>query len=399
MPVEAVRREHIDAIADIASICGFPERSPAAWRWILFGNPDQGDLPSGFVACDAQGRPEAFLGSLIMRLRRGDREKTLVCGHTFISARPGAGCGRELMSALFQQFHPIPVATLNNNARSAPVLQRVGYRPWADRRAQGTITWPLRRRLHQAGRALSYLGRRETIYRLLACREWFSNPVQWRADAAPRLLIDPRQTDDLIALHGALKALRASCDGRHWSVSRSLEGYLWRLADPDAPGRTGIFLHPQGHLAMVTLTKLNRHEPALAQITDLAFLPQPDWKHGALELMQAIHGAARQAGAAALRLSPVLDFPMDLASAIGPHHVSLAQHDSCHLYCFPEGLQADLVCPSLAAGDQFFALRTIPGKSRVAAPVATRPSVRRDRSSSAGSLPSGHVQTTAARGW
>ncbi|MCI4645175.1 MAG: hypothetical protein MRY64_10365 [Hyphomonadaceae bacterium] len=395
MPVERVRRDHIGAIIEIAERCGFPARSPNAWRWILFGNPDQGDLPSGFISCNAEGRPEAFLGTLVMRVRRGDRERTIVCGHTFISSQPGAGHGSALMAAVLANYRPVPLVTVNNNARSAPMLQKMGYSPWTRRERQQTLTWPLRDNLHAAGRALNYLGRKDTLYRLLAQWEWFSNRVGWPAAEPASLMIDPRQTEDLVTLHEALHALNAAAAKDSWAIARTVEGFLWRLADPDAPGRSCLFLHPQGHLAMVTLTKLNRHEPPIAQITDLALRPGANWKGGALELMQAIHRQAAQAGAAALRLSPVLDFPIELAGAIGPYRASTPDHDSCHVFSFPDGLQADEIRTSLAAGDQFFALRTVPDKS----PAVMPPIAPRDKSSSAESPPSVPARTKLAKGW
>ena len=150
---------------------------------------------------------------------------------------------------------------------------------------------------------------------------------------------------------------------------------------------------------MVTLAKLNRHEPAIAQITDLAIAPIAGWESDAVDLLRAVHRSARAAGAAALRLSPVLDFPLALAGEIGPHRIAPARHDSCHAIGFEGGLQGHEILPALYAGEHVFALRVAPVHRRPERLAEGAVSARPDMSSYAAQPPSAPARTTDATGW
>lgn len=382
--IDAVRSEDTPVIAGIAKACGFPARSLAGWQWLLFDNPDQGGAPAGQVLRGADGEALGFVGTMRHKVRSGGRTRQLITGHSFIMARRRAGLGGQLVQAVLDQSTPVPVATLNNNAASAPLLKKMGLRPWVGAAGQTSVDWPLRPWIYSAGRALSYAARSQLAYGQLARREWLTTRLQWPVPESQDMALNLFRREDWARLDAALKVLNAAPCETGWRISRSLEGYRWRLADPDAPGRSCVFLHPAGHVAMVTLAKLNKHEPAIAQITDLAIAPIAGWESDAVELLCAVHRAARAAGAAALRLSPVLDFPVALAGEVGPHRIAPARHDSCHAVGFAGGLQGDEILPALYAGEHVFALRVAPVHRRRPHQAADAVSGRQDMPGYAG---------------
>jgi hypothetical protein len=397
--IDAVRSEDIPAIAEIAKACGFPARSPAGWNWLLFDNPEQHGAPAGQLMRGADGEALGFLGTMRQQVQSAGRTRQIITGHSFVMAQRRAGLGRQLVQTVLDKSAPVPVTTLKNNAASAPVLKKVGMRPWIGSAGQSSIDWPLRPWIYSAGRALSYAARNQLAYGQLARREWLTTRLQWPIPESQNMALNLFRREDWARLDAALKVLNAAPCENGWRIARSLEGYRWRLADPDAPGRSCVFLHPAGHVAMVTLAKLNKHEPAIAQITDLAIAPIAGWESDAVELLRAIHRSARAAGAAALRLSPVLDFPVALAGEVGSHRIAPARYDSCHIVGFDGGLRGDEILPALYAGEHVFASRVAPVHRRPAkltdGPVSARP----DTSSSAKSLPSAHARTTGATGW
>lgn len=355
MPVRPAEPRDIPAIIDMIAHCGFPTRSEAGWAWALFGNPDQGALPPGYVARGGDDTATAFLASLALRLKCGGEQRMAILGHTFITGEGGRGQGLAVLNALLNEERKACELSMSNNPASSDLFHRLNLPPAPDEATQLTLDWPIRSLQHMTGRALNFAARRETAYRLLSRREWFAGA---RAQLVSPVRIDPGKAEDAAQLNGAIAAIEASHEARRrWHVARSLEGFRWRLNDPDAPGRSLLLADPGGALVMVTLTKPNRHEPMIAQVTDLDCVSGESGQDMLCGLLAEAYGAAREAGAALLRLSMPLGFDVARAGEIGPFRLRRSAYHRCFLRS-REGLDVAL---RLYMSDLVVALRTPPG--------------------------------------
>lgn len=356
MPVRPAEPRDIPAIIDMIAHCGFPARSAQGWAWALFGNPDQGALPAGYVARDASDTASAFLASLALRLKRGSEQRIAVLGHTFITGANGRGQGLAVLNALLSEDRKDCELSMSNNPISSDLFHRLNLPHAKDEAAQLTLDWPIRSLRHAAGRALNFAARRETAYRLLSRREWFTGAS---AQLVSPQGLDPERPEDEGRLGGAIEAIEASHEpsGR-WHVARSIAGFRWRLGDPDAPGRSLLLADPSGALLLVTLTKPNPHEPMIAQVSDLDCVSGEAGQDMLCGLLAEACRAAREAGAALLRLSMPLGFDVSRAGSIGPYRLRRSAYHRCFLRS-----RGDLdIVLRLYMSDLVLALRTPQGR-------------------------------------
>jgi hypothetical protein len=143
-PIREVREDDLPRLARLVAACGFPERSVAGWRWVLFGNPVQQDTPPGWVMEDQAGGLAGFIGNYIMTYRRGDRRFRFAMGHTMVSdlEDPGRHTSLRLVRHGLRQTGIDAYLALNCNALSARVLPRFRAGAWLGAEGREWIEWP-----------------------------------------------------------------------------------------------------------------------------------------------------------------------------------------------------------------------------------------------------------------
>lgn len=340
---------------------GWPPRSLAGWRW-LHANPArlETDAPAGWVSDGPDGTLTGHVGNFIQRFHLGDRVLHGATGFSIIVLPAARGTGREMLRTFIAQQGLFALWTFNANTLSHPLYARHGMNPWPETTHALKLSWPVAPLPLVVGRAL------KALYDLAPgpVSNLGEQLMNDRLGRAARLSLPPGVaplTDfgDRSPYADFWAALKG--EGRLLS-DRSPAVLRWRLQDPDLTQRPLILgLERDGALAgyaLAMMAKGNILEPPVLEIVDLqALAGQSD---AIPVLMTALKHAARQMGAAKLRLQTVAP---QMLSRLGPF-AETARHEGgwghCHVLFAPDAPSPDLWAPTPWDGDYAFCLRPVP---------------------------------------
>lgn len=361
MTIRPTSEPDFPAVQALHRHVGWPERSLAGWRW-LHDNPARvgTDTPSGWVVDGPDGRPAGHLGNLVQRFWLGDQTLHGATGFSIIVTSPVRGASREIIRTFTHQPGMFATYTFNANPASQPLYARHGLNAWPRQTHALKLSWVLNplplalgklyRSVHQrAPVAVSRWGERLMNNRLFAAR-----PLNLPAGVA--VLSDLRDRSRYADFWGALRA-----EGR-LLADRSPATIRWRMADPDITVTPLILAFNRGHditgYAMAMMAKANILEAPVLEILDLEALTDDA---GAIPaLMQGLMVAARQMGAAKLRLQTVSPH---LLHRLGPL-AKRARHEGgwghSHVRFAPDGPDPTLWSPTPYDGDYAMCLRPLP---------------------------------------
>ncbi|MGY6662209.1 MAG: hypothetical protein ACXIVO_07790 [Glycocaulis sp.] len=345
--IRAVTQEDLPDIVRLVNSCGFPARSAEGWRWVLFGNPQQGDIPSGWVY-EKAGSVTGFLGNFVNRYRCGSARYAIATGHTVITDPVrGRQSGLKLIRHGMAQPDVDAFVTLNNNALSAPLLPRVGALPWLGPSGREWAEWILRP--SRAVRALlPSAGQAERF----DCHPGFAFPVEGRRGGIMFVSLDDVGDDELAAIT-ADDVLVRQID----SVS-----LRYRLSDPDRRGGMSYVIARSGGrvlaLAGLLLTKPSPERLDHAEIVDWAGSACQAGVRAQQALLRHLVEIARRAGASKLRLHFPSSVSAGVLRAAGPYLRRAHRHDPCHGH-MRNGTLAGWQ-PGPGDADYFFAYRIPP---------------------------------------
>ncbi|MEM5516607.1 hypothetical protein WNY37_06575 [Henriciella sp. AS95] len=359
----------IPAIVKLARESGFPARSEAGWHWALFENPEQADLPVGYVA-EQDDEIVAMLGTQARGFHFGARRIFAASGHTFISSKNGKGAGFALAKRALNNTDFAAIYTLNNNEIAGRFHKKVGLKAWLGNRGRTRLEWPVKPVSMALGTALSRLARDEKMYARLSESEKYSGSAR----AISRLKHMP---DHVVYLdpHIQADASRISAFDERLSRARpaapvrSPEVFSYQHRDPDAPGRSALLGLLDGDhiecLMQVVITKPNAYEPAELYISDLEVLPGRDGVRVIPPLIRAAKYIARQHGLARLRLPFADRFEALCFNQTGVRFYRQHKYDCAHGR-FTKGVEQleKHWVPTGFEGDYFFALRVTPERRK-----------------------------------
>lgn len=346
--IRQVEAADLPDIVRLVEACGFPERTVAGWRWVLFENPDQGDIAPGWVF-ERSGRVAGFLGNFVNRYRDGATDFTIATGHTVVSelTKNGHQAGVSLIRHGINQPGVDAYVTLNNNALSARLIPRLGGSAW----------------LGKAGRTWAeWVFRPDRIARAwLPCeadRERFSGVAGGGLDVSGRrggILFLPLEA---VSEEQLAPLMPPECFSRRFSAA----ALRYRLSDPDRAGGMAYVVALSGTrvlaLAAVLLTKPTPEGLDHAEISDWAGSPCEEGIAAQAALLRHTVSVARRAGASRLRLHFPDHLPAEALSAAGPHLRRHHGHDPCNLLARHPGLARWQPLPGDT--DYFFAFRIPP---------------------------------------
>ncbi|MDP3803741.1 N-acetyltransferase [Brevundimonas sp.] len=340
---------------------GWPPRSLAGWRW-LHANParQETEAPAGWVADGPDGALVGHVGNLIQRFHLGDQVLHGATGFSIIVLPSARGTGREMLRTFNAQQDLFALWTFNANPLSSPLYARHGMAPWPETTHALKLGWPLALAPLVLGRAL------KTLHNLApgpvsGLGEQLMND---RLGRAARLSLPPGVvplTDfgDRSSYADFWQALKA--EDRLLS-DRSPEILRWRLQDPDLTQPPLLLgLERDGVLtgyALAMMAKGNTLEPPVLEIVDLeALADQPD---AIPTLMAALKDAARQMGAAKLRLQTVAPRMLSRLGRFARTARPEGGWGHCHVRFAPGAPSPDLWAPTPWDGDYVFCLRPAP---------------------------------------
>jgi len=367
--IRPVETGDLAAITRIVRDCGFPERSQAGWHWVLFDNPDQDGIASGWV-CEREGTVVGFIGNFAMRYRLGERIVRTAVGHTMVTDLGGAGRQAGLALARHGTRQPdVDVySTLNNNGLSARILPRIGVVPWLGEAGRVWLEWPtapLRIAVTRVQKALQRAG--------AECERFdraFDLGLGITAQLSSRLTLTPLdQVDD--AVLARLCERLAAHDGGPQAAVRVFdrERLDYRRADPDRAGGLDYMVACRDGepvlLAASVLTKPSADGLEHVEIVDWLGVNDADGIAAQGEVLRHLLDRARQAGVAKVRLH----FPQALPDAViragGWCLTRRLDYDPCHAQ-FRDSAMRQAWTPLPGDADFFFAYRTPPGLMRQA---------------------------------
>ncbi|WP_300376088.1 hypothetical protein [Henriciella sp.] len=357
--------EDIPAIARLVEDAGFPVRSEAGWRWVLFGNPQQNDVPPGLVA-ERGGRLVAMIGLQARDFVADGTPIQAVCGHTFISGKEGRGAGFALARRALKLHGSTAIYSLNNNAIAGTFHKKIGLEAWLGAPGRVRMEWPVQPLSMVTGQILTCLARRESIYDWLSERELFASVSVLPNDI-------PGAADGIIRLHPEQDAHARLIDEFGKAVStasmaapaRTAAVYDWQMSDPDAPGRSillGLIDNSMiDGLIQLVVTKPNSFEPPELEISDMVVRPGLDPVAIVPRLVRTARKLAHRARLARVRLPFSARFEdicfrqtgvrVKRRYAYDPSHASFSdKSDPLATSWVPTGME----------GDMFFALRIAP---------------------------------------
>ncbi|MFN3835793.1 MAG: hypothetical protein ACK4NO_07815 [Glycocaulis sp.] len=347
--IRDVRPEDIPDIARLVARCGFPVRSLAGWRWVLFENPDQGDAPPGWVY-EAEGRVAGFLGNFVMRYAGGGEELAIATGHTMVSDLEGAQrrVGLKLVRHGVAQPGVDGFVTLNNNAISGAVLRRAGGLPWLGAPGREWAEWVLRpdRILLSRLPSLRPGGERH--------ERDFALETDGRCDMRGVTLLPLEDIADR-----DINAL-----GAQGCIARkvSLDHLRYRLADPDRLDGAGYRAAAMdGEVLALAGFVLTKPAPERLEHLEIVDWLARDCERGRIAqrvLLEHVITLARKAGIARVRLHFPRNLPAGVLSAGGPYVMRHHGHDPCHAHFTHPALHGWQPGPGDA--DYFFAFRIPP---------------------------------------
>lgn len=352
-----VTQDHIQDIVTLNETCGFPERSAAGWRWAIFENPQQGDEPCGYVAM-RKDQVAGFVGTQRRNLTRGHEKISLTCGHTILTDLKSPGTGFRLLKHAFNSQSGDIVATLNNNALSAPIYRRVNLLPWLGERGRFFAEITTNFRLVALSAALRRIPKLDA---LTTNSEYFNYECLAKAKQLTHLngfaRIDPYNVSDAAQLDDLHQAMLDSTD---YQADRSAKTWQHRSADPDAPGAMHLFAHSTAGriqaLIVISITKETEHHPPTGEIEDIAI--RPNTRVNLSDVFDAAESFGREAGLARIKLRYTKGIT---EPGIFPNsNWTLRQHsyDCIHAHAANEDLQDHWAVGPVNA-DFYFSLRRI----------------------------------------
>jgi hypothetical protein len=367
--IRTITPDDLPRVMDLVAKVDFPWRSHAGWHWALFENPQQGDIPAGFVA-EKEGRVVAMVGLQARDFMLEGEPVKAATGHTFIAGPEGRGSGVRLAKRAITYPGLASVYSLNNNASSAGLYKKLGMKAWLGDGALNRIEWPVRPAAMGTGVAFSRLARSDRMYDALSASEWFAVKPMPLADYAKQSLatgdwLDPAKPDHARLIEKFDAELRSS---RPVVPVRSAAFYSYLLSDPDAPGRSVLLSAREGDsisgLMLAIMSKPNAYEPAGLDIVDLELASGAPRADTIAHLIRAARKLAKVSGAARLRLIFSDRFAASELKGTGLRLHRRFSYDPAHAsFAGDDGRFADGWSPTGIEGDFHFALRVAPQRA------------------------------------
>lgn len=359
--IRQVTGSDLPRLARLVAACGFPERSAEGWRWVLFCNPAQGDIPPGWVFEGAGGELAGFLGNYVITYRQGGRRFRFAVGHTAVSDLDGPKrhAGLRLLRHGVKQAGVDAYVTLNNNALSAPIFPRLGASAWLGAEGREWIEWPtgLPRILSARLARLVLRGDAKAERFRHAADPGFDRPTDLGGgiEAVPVTA----QTDALVL--DLARGLASEQDRIVREITPDLLAH--RRADPDrAGGVWQVIVTVDGQpvlLAGLLVTKPSAQGLEHIEIADWLACAGEAGDRAQAALLRHVVSAARRAGIAKVRMH----FPgltgARLRAGTGLRTRRRLGHDPCH-GIFHAGAVAESWRAGPGDADYFFSARIPP---------------------------------------
>jgi hypothetical protein len=353
-------------------LVGWPERSIAGWRW-LQDNPAriEAGAPAGWVTDGPSGRPAAHIGNLVQKFCLGDQILYGASGFSIIVAPEARGASRVLLDAFARQPGMFATWVFNANRTSQPLYVRHAMQAWPEPTHALKLSWIINPVPLAFGR---FYRAAHSLAPGIASR-WGERLMNDRLHQTPRLTL-PRG----VAVLGDLRdqsryaefweALRA--EGR-LLADRSPAILRWRLADPDMTSPPLLLAFNRGRditgYAMAMLAKANILEPPVLEILDIEALAGE--AEAIPALMQGLKDAARQMGAAKVRIQTISPQLLERLGDLGRRARREGGWGHCHVRFAPGAPDPALWSPTPYDGDYAMCLRPLPAAAgaRVRAPA------------------------------
>lgn len=280
--------------------------------------------------------------------------------YSIIVTPPVRGTSREMLDAFAHQPDVFAAWVFNANSTSQPLYARHDMRAWPEQTHSLKLSWIV----DPVPLALGRLYR--AAHRLApdAVSGWGERLMHDRLARSPRLTL-PTGVSVLGELRDQSRygefwdALRA--EGR-LLADRSPETVRWRLSDPDITIPPLILAFSRGSditgYAMAMMAKANILEAPILEILDLEALA--DDVEAIPALMQGLITAARQMGAAKLRIQTVSPYLLDRLGQLGNRARREGGWGHCHVRFAPDGPDPALWSPTPYDGDYAMCLRPLP---------------------------------------
>lgn len=307
MSVRPIVGSDHDALNRLHRDVGWPERSPAGWRW-LEANPARQDIaaPAGWVVADDRDEAVAMVGNFVQRFRHGSRSLYGATGFSIIVPPSRKGASRALIRTFLKQPGLFARYTFNANARSAPLYGLFGLKPWPTETHGLKLSWVTDRLACAQGRVLRSLLGRTSAQTAARLGEQLMNGRVFR-QTAPSLPPQVTELRDLSDSSPYADFWRRLSSEDRLLADRSPATLRWRMADPDLTLKPVLLACVrEGRIvatAMAQMTKTSLIEPPCLDIIDLVAL---ETAQDAIEVLtQALIDNARAMGAAKVRLQMV----------------------------------------------------------------------------------------------
>lgn len=362
------------AVQALHRLVGWPERSTAGWRW-LRDNPAriESGAPAGWVTDGPSGQPAAHVGNLVQRFWLGDRVLYGATGFSIIVAPEARGASRVLLDAFSEQPGMFAAWVFNANRTSQPLYARHAMQAWPAPTHAQKLSWII----NPVPLALGRLYR--AAYRLVPgiMSRWGERLMNTRLHDRPRLTL-PKGVAVLSDFRDQSRygefwdALRA--EGR-LLADRSPAILRWRLADPDLTSPPLLLAFNRGRditgYAMAMLAKGNILEPPVLEILDLE--ARTGDADAIPALMQGLMDAARQMGAAKVRIQTISPYLMERLAGFDRRARREGGWGHCHVRFAADAPDPALWSPTPYDGDYAMCLRPLPARkdAEVRAPAAS----------------------------
>lgn len=368
MPIRPLDETDYPGVQALHRAVGWPARSLAGWRW-LHSNPARVgiDAPAGWVVDTGEGELAGHLGNLIQRFHHRGRTFHGATGFSIIVLPSARGQGQRMIRTFMSQPDLFARWTFNANVVSQPLYARHEMKPWPERTHALKLGWPVAPLPLIAGKALKALHSiaPETVSRLdeQLMNDRLGRTVRLALPQGVSLLEDVSDASSYAAFWTALSAEDRLLSDRSPATLR------WRLADPDQTQAPLLLaVHRDGVMtgyAMAQMAKGNILEPPVLEIVDLEALA--GHADAVPLLMTALKGAAKQLGAAKLRLPVVSPLQLSRLGAFADSARREGGWGHCHVF-FEDGAAQEAWSPTPWDGDQGFCLRPVPLPPDVRAP-------------------------------
>ena len=377
MSVRPIVGSDHDALNRLHRDVGWPERSPAGWRW-LEANPARQDIaaPAGWVVADDRDEAVAMVGNFVQRFRHGSRSLYGATGFSIIVPPSRKGASRALIRAFLKQPGLFARYTFNANARSAPLYGLFGLKPWPTETHGLKLSWVTDRLACAQGRLLRSLLGRTSAKTAARLGEQLMNRRVFR-QTAPSLPPQVTVLRDLSDGSPYADFWRRLSSEDRLLADRSPEILRWRMADPDLTLKPLLLACVrEGRIvatAMAQMTKTSLIEPPCLDIIDLVAL---ETAQDAIEVLtQALIDNARDMGAAKVRLQMVTP---QMLTALGDLATTARREGGwghCHAIIDDPAL-ASAWAPTPFDGDYGICSRNPPAPVRLSRPSAAHATAR-----------------------